>query len=446
MLPRKWSVTILILLMVLLVGCGDFSFSSRGSGVRDTTNDKYYHGTEGVRMRFVPGSPPSRLFYYSGGSTSDNEFDVALEVHNVGSSDAIGAVYLSGFSPDIFSFDGTVLDKTGFNDCYFDFDSFGSGGDFWNDISMTMNCGAYEGTYSGTNDWSIRINDIGETLFKNLYTQYPFLQSLENFGLSQHGDQFSFNVGWDNGGIDFMNHGRALVLILSAIDFKRYNGYPFDSSGSMDKSTATGLLQGDNYYFPGGDQGYIVINGHIGPNWPAGLDEIDQTLLATACYGYATYAAPKVCIDPAPFDETRKVCTPRDHTWSGSQGAPVAITSLHMDPSPRKVFLTFEIRNVGSGQVFNPGYLERCSPYFPGRLDSRHKDVVYIGDIRIGSDRLRCSPGYEIRLNNGVGTFTCEYELQYATAKSAYETPVVIELWYGYQESVTTNIHVKRAT
>lgn len=438
MSPRKWSITILILLILTLAGCGDFSFSSRGRGNRDTSYDKYYQGTEGVRMRFVPGSPPSRLFYYHGGSTSDNEFDVSLELHNVGSSDAIGAVYLSGFSPEIFSFDGTVLDKTGYNDCYFDFDSFGSGGDFWNDISMTMNCGAYEGSFSGTDDWSIRVNDIGNTLFGNSYTDMSFLDGT-NFGLSQTGDQFHFNVGWENGGIDFMNHGRALVLMLSAINFNRYNGYTFDSPET------TGLLQGDNHYFPGGDQGYVVIKGHIGNDWPPGLDEIDQTLLATSCYGYATYAAPKICIDPAPFDETRKICTPKDHTWSGSQGAPVAITSLHMDPSPKKVFLTFEIRNVGNGQVFNPGYLERCSPYFPGRLDLRHKDVVYVGDIRIGSDRLRCSPSYEIRLNEGVGTFTCEYELQYATAKSAYETPVVVELWYGYQESISTNIHVKRA-
>ncbi len=435
---NNFLLVVLVILLFVLSGCSDFSFSSRGAGHRDLTNDKYYHGTEGIRMRFVPGSPPPRLYYYAGGSDEENSFDVAIEVHNVGSSDAIGAVYLSGFSPDIFFFEGTHIEKTGVADCYINFNKFGSGTDFWNDISADFNCENVDASYGGSKDWSVRIGNVAHALFH--YTIPEGLQGLTNFGISQHGSQFSFNIGWDNGGIDFMNHGRALALMLSAINFKRYNGYPFDYPDN------TGVLRGDNYYAPGGDQGYIVIKGHVGNNWPAGLDEIDQTLMATACYGYATYAAPKICIDPAPFDETKKVCTPHDVSWGGSQGAPVAITSLHMDPTPTKVFLTFEIRNVGGGVVFNPGYLERCSPYFPGRLDSRHKDVVYIGDIRIGKDRLRCSPGYEIRLNNGVGTFTCEYDLlQYATAKSAYETPVVVELWYGYQQSVSTHIHVKRA-
>jgi hypothetical protein len=144
----------------------------------------------------------------------------------------------------------------------------------------------------------------------------------------------------------------------------------------------------------------------------------------------------------------RKVCIPKEYKWSGSQGAPVAITSLKQDPTPRSIMLTFTIRNVGAGDIVHPGYLERCSPYFNagrGGLDRRYMDTVYIGDVRIGNQRLSCTPGPEIRLNDGIGTFTCEYFMEFAGSSTAYETPVVIELWYGYKEYMETKTLIKRA-
>lgn len=425
------ALLIAIAAVLVLSGCGI-------TNPRDVNPEveRFYQGTEGVYMRFVPGSPPPRVFYYADApSPADNEFDISVELHNMGSSDAMGALFISGYSPDIIQVDGVDIQKRGISDCIFDFNSFATG-----DFGFIFSCMNVDGGYStyGDGRWNIRIREIGELL------GIDALEGWDSIGIGNSGGNWNFNLGWDGwGSVDVLNHGRAMILMLASLDFRQYQGFPFN--GGREKE-GPGVLRGDNHYFPGGDFGFQDFTARVSQSWPMGLDEADVTFVVTSCYGYATYVAPNICIDPAPYDETEKVCTPREYTWSGSQGAPVAITNLKQDPAGKKIYLTFTIRNVGRGRVFNLGYLERCSPYFPGRLDSRALDAVYIGDIRIGTQRLDCSPGYEIRLNQGIGTFTCSYELEYATAKTAYETPVVAELWYGYQEQIQTRTIIKRVT
>ena len=93
------------------------------------------------------------------------------------------------------------------------------------------------------------------------------------------------------------------------------------------------------------------------------------------------------------------------------------------------------------------GYLERCSPYYPGRLSTLHVNKVYVVDARIGNTHLRCTPdrGDGVRLVDGRGSFRCFYDLEYQTAKSAYETPLIIELAYGYGETMMRATTIKRA-
>lgn len=416
-------IILLVILALSLTACDLFGPTGDGT---DDPNQEYFHGSEGVRMQFVPGSPPSRMFYYLGSSQDENSFEVSVELKNTGSSDAIGATYISGYSPDIIHFTGVDIAPQSWTECIFDYGNTGNSGPIGG--MLIFDCPGIAGDFTDWENWDFQIDEIGEVLGIDL----------NGVTINNDDGHWSFNVGiGDFGSIDVLNHGRALAVILSSLDLNAFYGFPFNGD--------PGILRGDNHYYPGGDLGFQNFEGFVGHNWPPGLDETDVTFLVTSCYGYSTYAAPTICIDPAPYDQSEKVCTPRKITWSGGQGAPVAITELRQESTPRKVYLTFTVRNVGSGRIFNLGYLERCSPYYPGRLDSRHTDVVHIGDMRIGMQPLKCNPDGEIRLNNGIGTFTCEYDIQYATAKSAYETPVVIELWYGYQQTMRTTMNIKRA-
>jgi hypothetical protein len=71
---------------------------------------------------------------------------------------------------------------------------------------------------------------------------------------------------------------------------------------------------------------------------------------------------------------------------------------------------------------------------------------VYVLDARIGDQHLDCTPnrGDGIRLVNGQGNVRCEYDLEYLTAKSAYETPLIVELGYGYSTTMTRRVTFKR--
>jgi hypothetical protein len=422
---RRLGVLIaLLLVLVMMSGCSIWS-----NRQVDPEYENFYQGTQGVEMRFLQGSPPPRLFYYANDATYENTFSISVELRNVGASDAIGALYISGYSPHIIRVVGTDLSAMAMNDCSF---GFGSGG-FGSAFNFAVNCLGVDAAVYGTDRINVRVDSAAE------YLGLPV-----TFDFSQYNDEWAFNVGWDMFADqwDMLNHGRMMIIILSALDFEQYNGYPFNSGVS---NVGSGILKGDNYYTPGGEYGFENFEAMI-YDWPAGLDEVMTTFQIDSCYGYATYVAPLVCIDPHPYDERDKVCYPQEYSWSGSQGAPVAITSLKQDQTPRSIFLTFTIRNVGTGEIIHPGHLERCRPYFPGKFDSRFKDVVYVGDIRIGNQRLTCTPGYEVRLNNGVGTFTCEYRLEYAGSANAYETPVVAEIWYGYHDYIKTQTLIKRAS
>ena len=103
-----------------------------------------------------------------------------------------------------------------------------------------------------------------------------------------------------------------MIIYLEGINFRQYNGVEY-------------RLKPDLQDYPGGERDLMMFRGKI-RNFPQGLDQATVPIMVTNCYLYATYAAPQVCIDPAPLDAGRKVCTPRDITYNGGNGAPVAIT------------------------------------------------------------------------------------------------------------------------
>ncbi|MBN1275054.1 hypothetical protein JXA12_02080 [Candidatus Woesearchaeota archaeon] len=394
---------------------------------QDPEHEQYYRGSEGVYMQFLPRSPPPIVYYY-GNAGYENSFDVSVELHNMGASDAYGALFIRGYDPNIIRVEGTDLYSGMAAPGACSFSLFNSDGGLFGSMGVVMNCPTTRLAYFNDNNVHAQFNTLGELIG---------LPGLQYADFSLTGDNLQVNtvVNADNQDQwDQYNHGRLFSMMMGSLygDFSGVFGYPFNDVGYM---------RGDNYFYPGGEFGYEDFTVHIN-NWPLGLDYYDVDWKVDACYAYTTYASPMICIDPQPYEYNEGDCIPHEYTWSGSQGAPVAITSLKQDPSPRSTMLTFTIKNVGTGEVIHPGYLEWCSPYHLGNMNERHKNVVFVGDVRIGMQRLHCPTGYEVRLNNGVGTFTCEYF--YDTFTSAYETPVVVELWYGYRDTIYATTRIKR--
>lgn len=388
-------------------------------------DNKYYQGFRGLEMAFVPGMPPNRMYYY--GDQYDNTFDVNVEVANVGSSWARGGVFLSGYDPTMIQFVGINPDRSSGRACMINVGNIGFGS-----FGATLRCEDY--FIGATSDLSMI-----DLFIKNIGSRWDMGRLTGGTDLSwrRMGDQNIWGIDFNNPNIDveYANHGRLMIAMFSGLDFTRSFGVEY-------------LLAGDTYEFPGGEIDYISFDGNI-VTWPPGLDQTYQTFMVTNCYLYATYAAPIVCIDPTPFSEDRKVCRPKPYTGTKGQGAPVAVTYIEQENTPRQAIFTIHVKNVGGGQVYDPGMLELCSPYFPGRVTSENLNIVYVGPIMVSGDlqRLDCTPNDFVRLDpkTGEGIITCAYNIPFSGLRSAYQTPLVVELWYGYSKTIEKKVLIKRA-
>jgi len=416
--------------MLILSSCGGKGGYAPNE---DAERKNFYQGTEGVRMLIQPGAPPSRVYYYSDLSEQENKFDIEIDLHNVGTSYTRGGVYVSGYDPSLIYVEGINIEKTGdswWQDCRFGLNFLASA------IGGGINCNFGESGgavgWDGRGAWNTNINNLFQMIGLSGLPELDFSYN------SQTG-QGSFNVDlWDlmMDGVFDRYPGVSLLSLIGGLKFDRFNGEEFN-------------LIPDDHNYPGGESTIVPFPARIQNTWPQGLDEANVNLLFTTCYAYATFATPTVCIDPDPFSQNRKACLTSQVEMTSSQGAPVAVTSVRQESTPKSAIFTIYVQNVGGGTIIHPGDLELCSPYYPGRLSAKSLDVVLLGSVRMsGSDqRLKCSPDDRtIRLREGRGQITCIYNYEYGTTKSAYKAPLIIELWYGYSQTQMRTVKIKRVS
>lgn len=435
--------SLIIILLLSLSACSNLAFP----GGKNPRTDDFYKGTEGVRMWLPdPSSPPSKMYFYGADSIEENSFNIFINLWNVGASWTQGAVFVSGYDPHMITLYGVddELVKLNWNGCDIGFGGqpdldTGNIGNLFG-MFFSVNCpdqgvGAF---YNNPDQWGAQLNSLAQLFGWN---PDSWINSLGFSYMQQPNGQgyFYLDVG-DSYSQDNLDHGKGMLILMSGMQLGQF-GTEY-------------TLAPDAYEYPGGEKTSVSFEGYI-HQWPMGLDRTEKAMpfLITNCYAYSTYAAPQVCIDPRPQDlEANKVCIPQRITYNGGNGAPVAVTSIEQENTLHKVYFDINIRNVGKGQVFDLGQLAYCSPYFPGRLTLNQLNKVYLLDARIGQQHLYCTPdrGRGIRLDeHGQGSVRCTYDMQLSPgtmASSAYETPLIIEIGYGYQETTQTNMMIKRVT
>lgn len=224
----------------------------------------------------------------------------------------------------------------------------------------------------------------------------------------------------------------------------------FDNSLISGVSTAgnnIGTLEGKSMYNSEGGYTNVIFDGYIGSIGSRNIDEYNPTLQVTACYRYETIADPMVCIDMDPFSPTNqeKICNANTvQNLGGSQGAPVAVSSVQTEPSKGKMRFKIYVSNVGGGLVFKDGYnyLNRCNPYNAQGLEFNDIDMVRVEEVKVAGTSIlpSCKPlenGY-LRLK-GAGYIICEYS---GATGPAYTTPLTIKVSYGYRNSITKPIQI----
>lgn len=226
----------------------------------------------------------------------------------------------------------------------------------------------------------------------------------------------------------------------------------------FDPSIVTGLssfgqpipkLEGKTQFNLEGTFDYVSFKGTIRNLKSLNVDRYPVSpLLATACYQYKTVSSENVCIDPDPFSPAAKTkaCIPRP-TTGGTQGAPVAVQRIDIEPSTGRSRFQVDIANVGGGDVFLPGavYANKCSPFDPRGLDFSEVDRVRLDRMEVAGTSIApsCRPvdsqGF-IRLIGGRATVVCEYVS--SGQGSAFVTPLITELSYGFRRTVSTNVEI----
>ncbi len=173
---------------------------------------------------------------------------------------------------------------------------------------------------------------------------------------------------------------------------------------------------------------------------PENVFEYSPTLNFVTCYNYHTKASPLVCVDPLFYQITsqQKSCIPKDVGMGGGQGAPIGVTHVGVDMTGQKAIFEIDVANLANGRVISPDALiQNCGV---GTIDYEDLDRVRYSVQLSGGTNVDCKPrDGVIRLNNGRGKIVCSALLQ---SGSAYETPLLIDLDYGYVQSLQKSLRI----
>lgn len=168
---------------------------------------------------------------------------------------------------------------------------------------------------------------------------------------------------------------------------------------------------------------------------------IEFPLRANICYLYNTKVISKMCIRKNILTTEEGICIINEDKPVYNSGAPVQVTRLTENARAKdKIGLTFEIRNMGTGTIYQRGTV--CD-----KTTRKNKDKVYVR-VETNMPGITCTgletqgtraEGYTT-LFDGVKTITCTQPLQ---GQIDFEQILGIEVFYDYEEYKQTKISVK---
>ena len=293
-------------------------------------------------------------------------------------------------------------------------------------------------------------NNNDAELEKDLYkgTQGVVLEYFENNfpGEIFEGEKLEYAVKLTNKG-PYRAHNMILLVSLE----KSYMAFG-STLGALDniKIENVNPLDGKTIFNPLDDFDVIEL-----PMIAKQLDELseyhDTFVLTTLCYDYKGIAIADVCIDPDPYDTSarEKECNVKESiSLSGGQGGPVVIDRIETrmmvdDDSTVKPQFKIYVANHGQGTVLKQGMTRLvCNKE---SLNTEAYNIVRISKIQFSNFRKEhfdCIPE-DLVLRNEQDFITCTLNPS-VNEKYAYQTPLTIEIEYGYTESSSKEIKIKK--
>jgi len=205
-------------------------------------------------------------------------------------------------------------------------------------------------------------------------------------------------------------------------------------------------LDGKSFATPGGDQETKFLKAKT-KTIEGQSEKRETTIIASLCYPYKTIADASVCIDPDIYGlkTMNKICSVKDISLP-AQGAPVAVTKIESkmlsaenDDYIKPQFI-IHVKNVNNGEVIKKEkFQDACSS------NSIGIDDINVIDIKaeLSGQMLECSPG-TLKLKDGEDSIRCVLEEGIPKERGTYTSPLVIELEYGYMNSISNTFLIKK--
>ncbi|MBI3033223.1 hypothetical protein HYY69_07135 [Candidatus Woesearchaeota archaeon] len=165
--------------------------------------------------------------------------------------------------------------------------------------------------------------------------------------------------------------------------------------------------------------------------------EYAPVVQATACYEYQTRAFSTACIipDTKTLTQGKARCKP-EITHLKNQGAPIAVTSVEQRISQNYMQFIVTVENRGKGLVINTNNIADC----PFNLDHTKTNIVHIDMAISGLGEAICQNENSITLYENKGTAICKFITR--PGPEYYETPLIIDLNYGYANSIKKQVKI----
>lgn len=195
--------------------------------------------------------------------------------------------------------------------------------------------------------------------------------------------------------------------------------------------------------------GYEIKNYLLKPRMFGGETEtITSVMIATACYNYKTFFTESVCVDTDFYNARgwKKACSASDASFGSGQGAPVAVTKIEPkmfeENGILKPMFIIHIKNVGKGQVIDSTKVaDMCSAKGISREDINTMNLT----ANLGDEKkaLVCNPSV-LKLKDKEEEVRCTFETGIDKEVQPYTTILGVELDYGYTESVSKSVEIRK--
>jgi len=233
----------------------------------------------------------------------------------------------------------------------------------------------------------------------------------------------------------------------------------------------TFTLNGRSLYDPIGGMDRITVPLTVESLGPQ-VETITSVVAITSCYPYRTDATAQVCIDSDVYNERQqdKVCTPQTLSMGTvelegqelprGQGGPIAVTRIEQKiqshDSPDRIRPTYliYIQNMGDGLPIDiDSYENACGGVTAmKRTLNVVKANVYISDKNTNT-QLDCNPKLDstssglsghLKLDNNEDFIRCELTGGVLKSLGTFTTPLIIDLEYGYTNTISKSILLRK--